>query len=398
MPYFAYGFLNGGSATSYGDKKKNQAFHPELYDLYEKDFLALSEATRGKPKGITPAFLQPGGRQGPSYMELKLRSLLLLAAEYAQQTGTPLPRGIPFFQMTSLSNHATVLEALEGYRTSPVLQPKAQSLGLPPFEGLSAPQPLITAYTHSAWGPQKEVFRPFLPLPGGHGQCFGVLKDLWEELHHRGIRYISLGNIDNIGYTLDPVELALLALKNRPAGFDGAYKTSIDVKGGIFVLEEKGGLNCADIGVGISSDEVASLEARGEKVLFNCGSGLFNLSWLLENIDSITQNLPLRFSDQSKDIGDYSQAEQITWEVIGLIDNPLIFGVDKYERFLAAKLLLENMLTCGTAWREGGFPFLDRDLAGIGQNLYGGFQNIMKTVYGLRLHREGWAPVEQGRE
>ena len=40
-----------------------------------------------------------------------------------------------------------------------------------------------------------------------------VLKETWQLLYTKGIRFISLGNIDNLGYTLDPLELALLALK-----------------------------------------------------------------------------------------------------------------------------------------------------------------------------------------
>ena len=30
----------------------------------------------------------------------------------------------------------------------------------------------------------------------------------------------------------------------------------------------------------------------------------------------------MRFSDQNKDAGHYSQAEQVTWEVIALMEDP----------------------------------------------------------------------------
>jgi UTP--glucose-1-phosphate uridylyltransferase len=52
-------------------------------------------------------------------------------------------------------------------------------------------------------------------LPGGHGQCFMVLKDIFTNLYSKGIRFISIGNIDNIGYNLDPVELAIFALSKK---------------------------------------------------------------------------------------------------------------------------------------------------------------------------------------
>jgi hypothetical protein len=103
----------------------------------------------------------------------------------------------------------------------------------------------------------------------------------------------------------------------------------VDVKGGILIRDQNDRLNCVDLGVGMNHKEAQNLENSGKKILFNCGSGLFNLTWLLENIDSIIKDLPLRFSDQSKDAGDYSQAEQVTWEVMGMIDDPLIFAVDK---------------------------------------------------------------------
>ncbi|MDC7231740.1 MAG: UTP--glucose-1-phosphate uridylyltransferase [Spirochaetales bacterium] len=395
LPYFSYGFLNGGSATSYGDRKKNKGFNEDLFALYEKEFTRLADASRGKPKGVTPGFLQPDGDAGPSYMELKLRSLLMLMKKYTALTGKEA-HNIPFFQMTSVGNNNEVQDALSSYRDSPWLKPLAASMGLSPWEGFSAVQPLVTAYTHSSKGDKKDIFRPFITIPGGHGQCFRVLKETWQNLYDRGIRFISLGNIDNIGYTLDPVELALLALKGAAAGFDESYKTAVDIKGGILVIDDADRMNCVDLGVGISFEEAAALEASGKKILFNCGSGLFSLEWLLDNIDRIIQDLPLRFSDQNKDAGLYSQAEQVTWEVIGMINKPLIFAVDKYDRFLAAKILLENMMTSGCKLDDPAFP-ADRAKGGIrhtAENLHRGLKDILIRKYGLKLQNNRWIPVE----
>ena len=314
----------------------------------------MAALSRGLPKGVTPAFIQPDGSAGPSYMELKLRSILLCSKKGSAR--------IPFFQMTSVSNNGAVQEALKQYRDSPWLKSLSRELDHPVWEGLTGIQPMITAYTHSSKGEVKGHLQgertgkkpSILALPGGHGQSFRVLKDVFRDLYNRGIRFISLGNIDNLGYTPDALSLAILALKGNPAGFDFSFKTAVDVKGGILIKDQDDRLNCVDLGVGISHDEAAALEKGGEKILFNCATGLFDLSWLLNNIDSIIEKLPLRFSDQNKDTGLYSQAEQVTWEVIGMIDKPLIFGIDKYKRFLAAKMLMENLLTSGLKLEETG--------------------------------------------
>jgi UTP--glucose-1-phosphate uridylyltransferase len=395
LPQFSYGFLNGGSATSYGDKKKNKGFNEELFTLYESEFEKLASDSKGKPKGVTPGFLQPSGEAGPSYMELKLRALLLMMESYTKLTGNKASN-IPFFQMTSVSNDPDVQESLAQYKESPWLKTLAESMNVISWKGYTAIQPLVTAYTHSSQGKKKDIFKPFITIPGGHGQCFRVLRQTWQNLYDQGIRFISLGNIDNLGYTLDPVELALLAIRNKAAGFDESYKTAVDIKGGILVIDGDDRLNCVDLGVGISFDEAKSLEASGKKILFNCGSGLFNLKWLLDNIDRIIRDLPLRFSDQNKDAGLYSQAEQVTWEVIAMIENPLIFAVDKYDRFLAAKILLENMMTSGYKLDDPAFPS-DSGSGGISETagqLHRGLMEILKTKYGLKLQNNRWIPRE----
>ncbi len=183
-----------------------------------------------------------------------------------------------------------------------------------------------------------------LLLPGGHGQNFSVLKNIYKKLLDAGKKFVYLGNVDNIGFNIDPAEAALLALTGSQAGFDFAMKTPVDVKGGILVTDTNGRLNCGDIGAAVSKDDVEEAEKQGKNILFNCATGLFNLEYLVKNIDHIIDNLPLRISDQEKETGKYSQAEQITWEVLSLLDNFLIFGVNKYSRFLASKLLVENMI------------------------------------------------------
>ena len=76
-PRVAYGVLNGGSATSYADRKKNSALDPALFGQVQPTFERLAELCRGRPKGLTPALVQPDGTPGPSFLELKMRNLLI---------------------------------------------------------------------------------------------------------------------------------------------------------------------------------------------------------------------------------------------------------------------------------------------------------------------------------
>ena len=204
---------------------------------------------------------------------------------------------------------------------------------------------------------------------------------------------MQIGNVDNLGNMPRLGHLAILALSGAPAGFEFAYRTPVDVKGGVLVRNDDGTLTCADIGPAISMEEIHSAESQGSRVLFNCATGLFSLDYLLTNIKRIAESLPLRISTQSKDAGTYIQAEQITWEVISLLDNPLIFGVDKYRRFLAAKLFVECMLTSGIGLHDPGFPSSGGEsLRETAEQLHRGLCSILPEVYGMELQGRIWQP------
>ncbi len=402
-PLLSYGVLNGGSATSYVDEKKNSALSPVILEICGKVFERIAADSRGRAKGLTPAFVQPDGSPGPSYLELKMRALLIQALGYRRRA-LPNPRLAlhPLFQMTSVTNDREIGQALRGYRSSPMLSGLIEATGIDACGVLTGVQPLIAAFTHSENGFPKRIFTDafrrkgeVLPLPGGHGQNFAILKGVYRELLDSGKRFIQLGNVDNLGNTPDPAELALLALSGKRAGFDFAHKTPVDVKGGVLVVDPGGRLECVDIGPAISSEEVARLESAGGSVLFNCATGLFDLERLVGSIDAIVETLPVRFSDQDKDAGRYSQAEQITWEVIGMLDDVFIFGVDKYERFLAAKLLLECLMTSGIGLDNPGYPTdarPERDLKLVASRLHAGLRRKLETVYGMREKAGRWEP------
>jgi hypothetical protein len=298
--------------------------------------------------------------------------------------------------MTSVYNNETIAEAYEHYRSSPLLEDLISATGIDVTEALTGIQPLLAAYTHSDEGEPKGIFtrawgkeNTLLPLPGGHGQNFVALRDIYVDLYRSGYRYAYLGNVDNLGNTVDPKTLALTALSGRSAAFEFSFKTPVDVKGGVLIEDRSGKLNAVDIGPAVSKEEVARAEEEGKPILFNCATGLFDLSYLAEHIDSVIRDLPIRISDQDKDAGKYSQAEQITWEIIGMMDDPLILGVDKTKRFLASKLFLENLVTSGTGLESSEYP---EELRPLATRLKGGLEELLRGTYGMKLESGRWIP------
>lgn len=399
-PYLSYGVLNGGSATSYADEKKNTKGYSEAFPILKDEFGRMAELASGRPKGVTPAFLQPDGTPGPSFLELKMRSLLLEIQRYyrvTDQYGITPPNYLqplaPFFQMTSVFNDQEIAQTYEEYRKSPYLADLLEQTGVQITDVLGAPQPMIAAYTHSDQGLPKGIFDSAwgeqnspLGLPGGHGQNFSVLKETYQQLYSSGKRFVYLGNVDNLGFTVNPVSLALVALTGTQAGFDFAFRTPVDIKGGILVRDQEGRLNAADIGPAISKEELLKAEESGSDILFNCATGLFSLDYLVPNIDEVIDNLPMRFSDQDKDAGKYSQAEQVTWEILGMLNDFLVFGINKYERFVAAKMLMETLFSSGTKGEQVW------EIEPTAKKLYEGLKSLLEWRYGLTLVDGRWQP------
>lgn len=382
-PKTAYGLLNGGCGTSYADVKKNRALNAVCFEEYRELFENLAKECHGKPKGLTPAYINPDGSPGYSFLLLKLRMLLEHKKRYCRLTGLPPCNILPAFQITSFRTDEAIQKAFREYILMDELKIPADSLGCSTIEMYTHSQSMMAAITHSSEGLPRRIFdrawgkpNTGIALPGGHGQNFEKLAHIYRKMYDGGVRYVWIGNIDNMGYTVDPVSLAIFALSGKVAAFETALRTPMDVKGGILLCDDKGRFNCADIGPVLNGQDIRDLEAQGNPLLFNCGTGLFDLAKLIENLPRLPSKLPFRITDQDKDAGRYAQAEQITWEIIGLLDDPVFFAVDKPRRFIAAKMLLETIMTSQIS----------------STSVHHGLKKLLHEEYGLHQKKGRWGP------
>ncbi len=68
----------------------------------------------------------------------------------------------------------------------------------------------------------------------------------------------------------------------------------------------------------------------------------------------------------------------------------MILGVNKYERFIAAKLLLESFLASGIGLDKP--EVMGPEVTEIGEKLHKGLSKHLKTTYGCRLINNKWVP------
>ena len=192
--------------------------------VYKNLFEKSSRNAVGKPKGITPAYKNPDGTDGPSFILLKLRALLIENLRYrlnirkenelfkGDSETKPLKALYPMFQMTSVLTDKQIAEALEAYKSDPLISGLLSEAGVDITDILTGIQPMIAAMTHSNVGKPKQFFTnawgrdgELLALPGGHGQNFYILSEIYKYLYNDlGKRFIYITNVDNIGNMPDP--------------------------------------------------------------------------------------------------------------------------------------------------------------------------------------------------
>ncbi len=407
LPLVTVGILNGGMATSYCDTTRNKSAHPGIFASLEQYFFSNAPELMNLPKGLAPAYYNNNGEPGLNFLTLRIRNALLLVKEHrkfleslgiSEMNDMELLPIFPFFHMTSTANNDQLEQGLAQAFKRPEIRILAKELGVRLEPWLTEIQPLLAAMTHKDDGKEKAIFTQAwgkhhtpLGLPGGHGQNFQTLEPIYRKLHSQGKKFAYLGNVDNLGSLPSPRAIAYLALSQGNAAFDFSFKTPVDTKGGILIRTSDGKLNCADIGPAISSESVLQAEKEGKPILFNCATGLFQLDYLVENLDRIKKNLPIRVSEQHKDGGKYSQAEQVTWEVIGLLHKPIILGVNKFKRFLAAKLLTDSLLTSGLL-DEALLP--SKEEVELTRNLTKGLEDLLQNQYAMVKKEGKWVAPE----
>ncbi|WKC81266.1 UTP--glucose-1-phosphate uridylyltransferase [Borreliella tanukii] len=349
FPYLSFGILNGGSATSYFDLSKNRGgLNEDLYMRYESKILEFKEKFGEFPKGITPAYINKDGSSGFSFLALKIRHLLMVAKRYESFYGRRIKPSI--FQMTSCKTDEFISKFLDDLFVDDLIK-SVNFCNFKKEDIFTAVQPLVYCYeklNNSSYRyftiKDNKNDNSILALPAGHGQNFKILKDIYLQLYESGKRFIYIGNVDNMGFTINFKALAVMALTNCSSGFEFSFKSKTDFKGGVLAVNSEDCLTCVDIGGGISLETIQEFENKGNKLLFNCATGLFNLEYLIKNIDEIIEKMPIRVIEQDKEIGKYVSVEQITWEVLKIMKNPLILTVDRDKRFLPAKLFIDMLL------------------------------------------------------
>lgn len=78
-----------------------------------------------------------------------------------------------------------------------------------------------------------------------------------------------------------------------------------------------------------------------------------------------------------------------------MLDDFYVFGIDKYDRFLAAKIALETLLASGVGLNDPRFPQAAdpaKDLKTTATKLHAGLQRKLMTVYGLKKVAGRWTP------
>ncbi|WP_418905529.1 UTP--glucose-1-phosphate uridylyltransferase [Borreliella japonica] len=384
FPYLSFGILNGGSATSYFDLTKNRRLNEDLYVLYESKILEFKEKFGEFPKGITPAYINKDGSFGFSFLALKIRHLLMVAKRYESFYGRRIKPSV--FQMTSCKTDEFISKFLDDLFVDDFIK-SVNFCNFNKEDIFTAVQPLVYCYEKlNSSNYQYFTFNDntILALPAGHGQNFKILKDIYLQLYRSGKRFIYIGNVDNVGFTINFKALAVMALTNCSSGFEFSFKSKTDFKGGVLAVNGENRLTCVDIGGGISSEIIQGFEDKGNELLFNCATGLFNLEYLIKNIDQIIEKMPIRIIEQDKEIGKYVSVEQITWEVLRLMENPLILTVDRSKRFLPAKLFIDMLLnsnyledSCGYCCRKKG------NNSSSNKDLYCSLSALLSKDYGL---------------
>ena len=182
----------------------------------------------GTSMGLNQAKSLLPARDGMSFLELIARQVLGLRA----RSGHPLP----LILMNSFSTEADSLALLAS------LPELAAGQGDIPLSFLQhrAPRLLEDSLMPVSWPqqPQREW------CPPGHGDLYTALMTtgLLDQLLDHDYRWAFVSNADNLGASLEPAILALMARESIPFLMEVTRRTAADRKGGHVALDRNGQL------------------------------------------------------------------------------------------------------------------------------------------------------------
>ena len=162
-----------------------------------------------EPKSLIEA------KNGLSFLDITIRQIL-----YLRDHGVP---GMPLLLMNSFFTDAAIRRVI------------AAVSGLPPDVGQSFTQHKYPKLLPDSLEPVSRLHEPALEWnPAGHGDLFLSLhvSGILEQLRSKGVEFLFVSNIDNLGATIDPLILGYMAGERLDFLMEVTNRTIMDRKGG----------------------------------------------------------------------------------------------------------------------------------------------------------------------
>ena len=225
----------------------------------------------GTSMGLNQAKSLLPAREGKSFLELIAHQVLVLR----RQSGYPLP----LILMNSFNTEADSLQLLS---SMPEL---AAGQGDLPLSFLQHRVPRLYQDSLAPVNWPEDPRREW--CPPGHGDLYTALvtTGLLEQLLARGIRWAFVSNADNLGASLDPAILALMAREEIPFLMEVTRRTAADRKGGHVALDLNGRLLLRESAQCRPEDQPAFQDIERHRY-FNTNNLWLDLKALKETLDA----------------------------------------------------------------------------------------------------------------
>lgn len=328
-------WLNGGAATRYFDNSK---IKPEEHDRYGKILNSMGDTMSYLPKGTTPVV------NGMSYLELKIRNLLLVTAQCGLDVHPPVVLMTSFITDEQTRAHLSVL--LQKY---PDLDPTRFHFVVQ--------QPRLPRFTKVANLKNIDLFidsKDQLSFaPCGHGDFVYLVQEYLRKTHIPKVEYMFFANADNLAATIEPWLLGLHAQANVGRTVELVEKQA----------DDQGGAPC------FVDDQLLILEGMKFPPEFdqsripwiNTNTFWFTLSAVLQ----FQEDLPLVLAEKTIADGDVIQLEHFACDV----NVPSQYVVlPRQQRFWPVKRYVDLLV-----YQDPG-----SDIA-----LYEQFESLLHTAYNV---------------